>query len=73
MSKTTFRAILTVLFIFAAGVMLMLSDDHRREEVQRLVDQGLDYVDGAKDAAATAVVNAKKGFSDAKDALNKTQ
>jgi type II secretory pathway component PulK len=73
MSKTTFRAILTVLFIMAAGVLLMFSDDNRREKVERLVDQGMDYVQGAKDSAMTAIDGAKKGFGDAKDALNKTQ
>ena len=73
MSKTTFRAILTVLFIMAAGVLLMFSDDNRREKVERLVDQGMDYVEGAKDSAMTAIDGAKKGFGAAKDALNKTQ
>ncbi len=73
MSKTTFRAILTVLFILAAGVFLFLSDDNRRAAVERLADRGLDYLDGAKDAASKAVDNAKKGFGDAKDALNGTQ
>lgn len=73
MSKTTFRAILTVLFIVAAGVLLMLSDDNRREQVQRLVTQATDYVEGAKDAATGAIDNAQKGFGAAKDALGRTQ
>ncbi len=73
MSKTTFRAILTVLFIVAAGVLLMFSDDNRREKIQRLVDQGMDYAEGAKNSAFTAIDGAKKGFGDAKEALSRSQ
>ena len=71
MSKTTFRALLTVSFIVIAGVLLMLSDDRHRVQVQRLVDQATDYVEGAKDAATGAVDNAQKNFGAAKDALGK--
>jgi type II secretory pathway component PulK len=73
MSKTTFRAILTVLFIMAAGVLLMLSDDNHREQVQRLVTQATDYVEGAKDSATSAIDNAQKGFAATKDALGGTR
>jgi hypothetical protein len=73
MSKTTFRAILTVLFILAAGVLLMLSDDNHRVQVQRLVTLATDYVESAKDSATGAIDNAQKGFGAAKDALSGTR
>jgi hypothetical protein len=73
MSKTTFRAILTVLFIVAAGILLILSDDNHRMKVERLVNQATDYVDGAKDSAADAIDHAQKGFAATKDALGGTR
>jgi hypothetical protein len=73
MSKTTFRAILTVLFIVAAGVLLMLSDDNHRTQVQRLVTLATDYIEGAKDSATGTIDNAHKGFVATKDALGRTR
>ncbi len=73
MSKTTFRAILTVLFIMAAGVLLMLSDDNNKAKVLGLITQVTDYAEGAKDAATDAIDGAQKGFAATKDALGRTR
>ncbi len=51
----------------------MLSDDNHRAQVQQLVTQATDYVEGYKDAATGAIDSAQKGFEATKDALGRTR
>jgi len=71
MSKTTFKALLTVMFIMVGGTLPMLSSDDHKDQILHMVAQAEDYLTGAKDAATSAADNAEKSMGAVRDALGK--